>query len=136
MVNQSQDINEFSFRNIKLKRFFSSSLSAIRVVLSAYLRLLIILLEILIPACVSSSPAFLMMYSAYKLNKQYCVVLSFYSGPFIIPIIGEKTGLEMLRSLFKVVMVVVQLLSPCLVPAGPGALGLALGWRTLPGSGA
>ena len=25
---------------------------------------------ILIPACVSSSPAFLMMYSAYKLNKQ------------------------------------------------------------------
>ena len=24
----------------------------------------------LIPACVSSSPAFLMMYSAYKLNKQ------------------------------------------------------------------
>ena len=28
------------------------------------------LLAILIPACVSSSPAFLMMYSAYKLNKQ------------------------------------------------------------------
>ena len=26
--------------------------------------------EILIPACVSSSPAFLVMYSAYKLNKQ------------------------------------------------------------------
>ena len=25
---------------------------------------------ILIPACVSSSPVFLMMYSAYKLNKQ------------------------------------------------------------------
>ena len=25
---------------------------------------------ILIPACASSSPAFLMMYSAYKLNKQ------------------------------------------------------------------
>ena len=36
----------------------------------AYLRLLIFLLAILIPACVSSSPAFLMMYSAYKLNKQ------------------------------------------------------------------
>jgi len=34
------------------------------------LRLLIFLLPILIPACVSSSPAFLMMYSAYKLNKQ------------------------------------------------------------------
>ena len=38
--------------------------------LSAYLRLLIFLPAILIPACVSSSPVFLMMYSAYKLNKQ------------------------------------------------------------------
>ena len=37
---------------------------------SAYLRLLIFLLEILISACASSSPAFHMMYSAYKLNKQ------------------------------------------------------------------
>ena len=27
-------------------------------------------LNILIPACVSSSPAFLVMYPAYKLNKQ------------------------------------------------------------------
>ena len=36
---------------------------------SAYLRLLIFLLAILIPACVSSSLAFLIMYSAYKLNK-------------------------------------------------------------------
>ena len=36
----------------------------------AYLRLLIFLPAILIPACVSSSPAFLMMYSAYKLNKK------------------------------------------------------------------
>ena len=45
-------------------------LSAIRVVSSAYLRLLIFLPAILIPACVSSSPAFLMMYSVYKLNKQ------------------------------------------------------------------
>ena len=53
-----------------IKRLFSSSLSAIRVVSSAYLRLLILLPAILIPACASSSPAFLMMYSAYKLNKQ------------------------------------------------------------------
>ena len=37
---------------------------------SADLRWLIFLPEILIPACASSSPAFLMMYSAYKLNKQ------------------------------------------------------------------
>ena len=54
-----------------IKRLFSSSLlSAIRVVSSAYLRLLIFLLAILIPAWASSSPEFHMMYSAYKLNKQ------------------------------------------------------------------
>ena len=54
-----------------IERFFSSSsLSAIRVVSSAYLRLLIFLLEILIPACASSSPAFHTRFSAYKLNKQ------------------------------------------------------------------
>ena len=54
-----------------IKRLFSlSSLSAIRVVSSAYLRLLIFLLTILIPACTSSSWAFCMMYYAYKLNKQ------------------------------------------------------------------
>ena len=51
--------------------FFSSSLlSAIRVVSSAYVRLLIFLPAILIPACASSSLAFPVMYSAYKLNKQ------------------------------------------------------------------
>ena len=48
----------------------SSSLSAIRVVSSAYLKLLLFLLPTLVPACASSSPAFHMMYSAYKLNKQ------------------------------------------------------------------
>ena len=41
-----------------------------RVVSSAYLRLLIFLPAILIPACASSSLEFLMIYSAYKLNKQ------------------------------------------------------------------
>ena len=59
---------------ILIKRLFSSSsLSAIRVVSSAYLRLLIFLPEILTPACVSSSLAFHTMYSAYKLNKQVTV---------------------------------------------------------------
>ena len=67
------------FRNVVMitlyvrqqKRLFSSSsLSAIRVVSAAYLRLLIFLPAVLIPTCASSSPAFLMMYSAYKLNKQ------------------------------------------------------------------
>ena len=61
-----------------IKRFFSSSsLSAIRVVSSAYLRLLIFLPAILIPVCAFSSPAFLMMYSAYKLSKQPALMYSF-----------------------------------------------------------
>ena len=60
-------LSSFTF----IKRFFSSFLlSAIRMVSSAYLRLLIFLLAILIPAYASSSLTFLMMYSAYKLNKQ------------------------------------------------------------------
>ena len=52
-----------------IKRLFSSSLSAKRVVSSAYLRLLIFLPGIWIPACASASPVFLMMYTANKLNK-------------------------------------------------------------------
>ena len=60
-------LSSFTF----IKRIFSSSSrSAIRVVSSAYLRLLIFLLAILIPAYASSSLVFLMMYSACKLNKQ------------------------------------------------------------------
>ena len=60
-------LSSFTF----IKRLFSSSsLSAIRVVSSACQRLLIFLPAILIPVCYSSSPAFLMMYSACKLNKQ------------------------------------------------------------------
>ena len=56
---------------IFIKRLFSfSSFSAIRVVSSVYLRLLIFLPAILIPAYALSSRAFCMMYSAYKLNKQ------------------------------------------------------------------
>ena len=54
-----------------IKRLFCSFLlSAIRVVSFAYLRLLILILAILIPVWASSSLAFHMMYSAYKLNKQ------------------------------------------------------------------
>ena len=60
-------LSYFSF----IKRLFSSSsLSAVSVVSSSYLRLLIFLPAILILACASFSPAFLMMYSAYELNKQ------------------------------------------------------------------
>ena len=60
-LSQFFSLSFFTF----IKRLFSSSsLSAIRVVSSAYLRFLIFLLAILIPACASSSPAFLMMYSS------------------------------------------------------------------------
>ena len=56
---------------IFIKRLFNySSISTIMVVLSAYMRLLIFLLAILIPACASSSQVSLMMSSAYRLNKQ------------------------------------------------------------------
>ena len=49
-----------------IKRLSSStSLSAVRVVSSGYLRLLIFLPAVLIPACASSSPAFHMIYSEY-----------------------------------------------------------------------
>ena len=58
-----------SFTLIK-RLFCSSSLSAIRMILSTYLRLLMFLLPILISACNSSSPAFLMMCLVYRLNKQ------------------------------------------------------------------
>ena len=79
--------HDLSFLNFKptfslscftlIKRLFSSSLlSAIRVVSCAYQRLLIFLLAVLIPVSDSSNPAFLMMYSAYKLSKvlvaQWC----------------------------------------------------------------
>ena len=59
-----------SFFTLIKKVFSSSSLSAVRVVSSAYLRLLTFLLIILIPAYASSSLAFCIMYSAYKLNEQ------------------------------------------------------------------
>ena len=60
-------LSSFTF----IKRLFSSSsLAARRVVPFAYLRLFIFLLADLIQACVSSNPAFRMIYSTYKLNKQ------------------------------------------------------------------
>ena len=58
-----------SFTLIK-KLFSSSSLSAITVVSSAYLKLLIFFLATLAAAYNSSTPAFCIMYSGHKLNKQ------------------------------------------------------------------
>ena len=58
-------LSSFTF----IKRLFnSSSLSAIRVVSSAYLRLLIFLPAILIPACASSSPL---------INVYFCILMYF-----------------------------------------------------------
>ena len=80
-------LSSFAF----IKRLFSSSsLSAKRVVSSVYLRLLMFLLAILIPACASSSPGFLMMSSAYKLNKQgdniqpWCIPFPIWDQ-FVVP---------------------------------------------------
>ena len=78
-----------------IKRLFStSSFSAIRVVSSAYLRLLIFLLAILIdPAYDSSSLAFCMMYSAYKLNKQGLPYTALtYSFPNYEPVHCSMSG--------------------------------------------
>ena len=69
MLNFKPAFSLSSFTFIK-RLFSSSSLSVIRVVSSAYLRLLIFLPGILIPACASSSPAFHIMYSASKLNNK------------------------------------------------------------------
>ena len=53
-----------------IKRLFSYSLlSAIRMVSSAYLRLLMFLLPVLSPACNHPTMAFLMICSVYRLNR-------------------------------------------------------------------
>ena len=80
-------LSSFTF----IKSLFSSSLlSPIRVVSSACLRLLIFLLAILIPTCASSSPAFLMIYSAAAAaakSRQSCQTLC-------NPIDGSPPGLS------------------------------------------
>ena len=85
-------LSSFTF----IKRLFSSSLlSAIRVVSSAYLKLLILLPEILIPACDSSSPTF-HMYSTYKLNKQGD---SIQPWPTPFPILNQSVVLYLVLTL-------------------------------------
>ena len=59
-----------SFFTFITKLFSSSPLFSIRVVSFVYLRLLIFLPAILIPACGSSNPVFHMVFSSYKLNNQ------------------------------------------------------------------
>ena len=75
-------LSSFAF----IKRLFSSSsLSAVRVVSSAYLRLLTFLPAILIPSCASSSPVFHMMYSALKLSR-----VTIYSLDILLSLFGTS----------------------------------------------
>ena len=83
-------LSSFTF----IKRLCSSSLlSAIRVVSSVYLKLLIFLLAILIPVCALSSPAFHMMYSVYKSNKQgdniqpWCIPFPIWNQSVTCPVL-------------------------------------------------
>ena len=70
-----------SFTFIK-RHFSSSSLYAIRVMSSAYLKLLIFLLAILIPTCASSSPAF--HQCTLRISRQYTALA--YSFPYSEPV--------------------------------------------------
>ena len=87
-----------SFTSIK-RLFNSSLLSDTRVVSPVYLRLLIFIQAILIPACASSSLAFHMIHSAYKLNKQSDNIQPFpiiYSFPDLDNIPLSRFGTSLL----------------------------------------
>ena len=96
-------LSSFTFSK---RLFSSSSLPAIRVVSSAYLRFLIFLPAILIPACASSSQAFHMMYSVYKLNKQgdniqpWCTPFPIWNqsvGPCPVPTVASWPAYRFLK---------------------------------------
>ena len=72
MLSSKADFSLSSFTFIKNLLNFSS-LSPIRLLSSVNLRLLIFLLAIVIPVCASSSLAFLLMYSAYKLISKVTI---------------------------------------------------------------
>ena len=83
-INVEFQASFFTLLFTLIKRLFgSSSLYAIRMVQYVYLRLLIFLPAILIPAWASSSPAFRMMYSVFKLNKQGDNIQPWHT-PFLI----------------------------------------------------
>ena len=97
-------MSALSFSFTFIKRLFNSlSLSAIRVTSSAYLRLLIFLLSILIPACESSSLAFLMMYSAYNQGdniQPWCTpfpILNQFVVPCLVLTVISSPGYRFLR---------------------------------------
>ena len=97
----------------------------------------------LIPACTSSSPAFLMMYSAYKLNKQGdniqprctpllvwiqsvvpCLVLTVASGP-------AYRFLRRQRQSLNVVNIYLTLTENSVLPTMLEAYVQSLGWEDL-----
>ena len=89
MLSFRQALSVSSFTIVK-SLFISSSLSSIKVVSCAYLKLLIFPVAILILACHSPSLAFSMMYSAYKLYKQhdslyYLVLFSHFWTSLMFP---------------------------------------------------
>ena len=69
---------------LRCSAFFSFSLSAMRVVSSAYLKLLILLPSILIPVCASSSPTFPYNTTPFSLcvfasmSSQFCLIERLY----------------------------------------------------------
>ena len=97
----------FSLSSFTLIRsLFSSSHSAIKVVSSAYLRFLVFLPAILIPACNSSSPAFWMMCSVCKWKCKLLSHVQLFAthglyDPWNSP--GQNTGvgsLSLLQGIF------------------------------------
>ena len=86
MLNFKLPFSLSSFNFIK-RLFYSSSLSAIRVLSSSYLGCWYFSWQSWFQACVSSSPEFHMMYSACKLNKQGDNIQSYaYSFPNLEPV--------------------------------------------------
>ena len=98
----------FSFTFIK-RLFSSSSLSTVRVVSSAYPRLLIFLPAILIPAFASSRPAFCLMSSAYKLNDQVTV----YSFDLFLSQLGTNLLFHVKFYLSHLLTPTTRTLPPC-----------------------
>ena len=72
-ITDSMDVSLselLEFAQVLVHCICDASLSATRVVSSTYLKSLMFLFPVLIPACYSLSTAFLMMHSVYRLNKQ------------------------------------------------------------------
>ena len=117
-IKQTFSLSYFTF--IK-KELFSSSLSAIRLVSSAYLRLLIFLPAILIPACASSSPAFVMN-DVTRCDDLSCLNIEFYTSylTFLFHFYKElfsSSSLSAIRVVSSAYLRLLILLLAILIPA-------------------